>query len=423
MDLKSTFKSNLWRNPDFLKFWFGDTVTQFTGQITALVLPTIAILTLEVTDFELGILNALGFIAFPIFALFVGVFIDRVKRKPVMVTANIIRLITLATIPVAFVLGILNLYQLYAVALTMGTCAVFFDVGYQSYLPSLVKKEEVIDGNQKLQASVSAAQVIGPSVASGLMGLVGAALSAVADVAGFFISVLTLVWIRKQENEPKRFTAIGQRRFFREMKEGIKVVTSNNLLWTQAGCTAIMNLGSNIFGVAILLYAYRVLGISEGIIGIAFSIGALGFVLGVFASPFITRKLGFGRAIALSTLVSFGLLISLLAGGGYAVIVIGIAYFISNLGIPIYNINMVSLRQIITPNKLQGRMNATMRTIVWGTIPVGSFLGGIFSSNLGLVPTLIIGSVVSGSAILWIVLGPVFRLQKCPEPLVEEAEE
>ncbi|HLN45147.1 MAG TPA: hypothetical protein VK209_05520, partial [Candidatus Sulfotelmatobacter sp.] len=218
----------------------------------------------------------------------------------------------------------------------------------------------------------------------------------------------------------KQFTAIGQRHFFKEMKEGIKVVSCNKLLWTQAGCTAIMNLGSNIFGVAILLYAYRVLGISEGIIGVAFSIGALGFVLGVFASPFITKKLGFGRAIALSTLVSLGLLISLLAGGDYSVIIIGIGYFIANFGIPVYNINMVSLRQIITSNKLQGRMNATMRTIVWGTIPVGSFLGGIFSSSLGLIPTLIIGSVVSSSAVLWIVLGPVFRLQECPEPLIEE---
>jgi predicted MFS family arabinose efflux permease len=142
--------------------------------------------------------------------------------------------------------------------------------------------------------------------------------------------------------------------------------------------------------------------------------------LGVFASTKITKKLGFGRAIAFSTLVNFGLLISLLAGQEYAVVVIGIAYFVANLGNPIYNINMVSLRQIITPNKLQGRMNATMRTIVWGTIPVGSFLGGVFSSSFGLIPTLVIGSVVAGSAVFWIALGPVFRLRECPQPLQEE---
>ncbi len=180
------------------------------------------------------------------------------------------------------------------------------------------------------------------------------------------------------------------------------------------------NLGSNVFGVAILLYAYRVLGISEGIIGVAFSIGAVGFVVGVLASSAITARLGFGRAIALSSMASFGLLIVLLAGGGYPVIVIGIAFFISNLGNPIYNINMVSLRQIITPNRLQGRMNATMRTIVWGTIPVGAFLGGVLCSIVGLVPTIVIGSVISGSAALWVILGPIIRLQACPEPILEE---
>ncbi len=403
-----------------MKFWFGDTVTQFTGQVTILVLPTIAILTLDVTDFELGVLNALGFIAFPMFALFVGVFIDRVKRKPVMVASNVIRLLTLLTVPVAFLLGVLNLYQLYAVSFIMGICAVFFDVSYQSYLPSLVKKDDVVEGNQKLEASRSAAQVVGPSVASGLMGLVGAALSAVADVVGFFVSVLSLVWIKKVELVSKRVNSKEAGHFFEEMKEGIKAITCNRLLWTQAGSTATANLGFNIFGVAILLYAYRVLGISEGIIGIAFSIGAIGYVLGVLASTKITKKLGFGKAIAFSTLVNFGLLISLLAGQGYAVVVIGIAYFVANLGNPIYNINMVSLRQIITPNKLQGRMNATMRTIVWGTIPVGSFLGGVFSSIFGLIPTLVIGSAVAGSAVFWVSLGPIFRLRECPQPLQEE---
>jgi predicted MFS family arabinose efflux permease len=203
------------------------------------------------------------------------------------------------------------------------------------------------------------------------------------------------------------------------MKEGIKVVTGNSLLWTQAGCTAMANLGSNIFGVAILLYAYRVLGISEGIIGVALSIGAVGFIVGVLASSSVTKRLGFGRAIAVSSLAGFGLLIVLLAGGGYSVLVIGVAYFVSQVGNPIYNINMVSLRQIITPNRLQGRMNATMRTIVWGTIPVGSFLGGVLCSSLGLVPTLVIGSVVSGCAGLWVILGPISKLQNQPEPFQE----
>ncbi len=420
--MKLPIKGNLWHHNDFVKFWVGDTVTQFTGQVTTLVLPTIAILTLDASSFQLGILNALGFIAFPTLGLFAGVLLDRMRRKPVMILMNVVRLVTLASVPVVFFLGELTLYQLYAVAFVLGTCMLFFDVGYQSYLPSLVEKEDVVEGNQKLQASASAAQVFGPSVASALMGLVGAALSAVADVIGFFVSAIALTFIRKPELSPKRHPIEKQSHFFTEMKEGIKVVTCNKLLWTQAGCTAMTNLGTNIFGVAVLLYAYRVLGISESIIGIAFSIGAVGFVLGVLVSGRVSRKLGFGRAIALACVANFGLLIALLAGFGYAVVLIGLAYFVSEVGLPIYNINMVSLRQVITPNRLQGRMNATMRTIVWGTIPLGSFLGGVFSAVFGLVPTLLIGAVVAGCAVLWVILGPIARLRECPPPVSEENE-
>jgi len=410
------FKGNLWRHREFLKFWIGDTVTQFTGQISGLALPTVAILTLGVTGFQLGVLNALGFIAFPTLGLFVGVWMDRMKRKPVMVVANLIQVLTLASVPVAFLLGVLSLYQLYAVSLIMGTTTLFFDVAYQSYLPSLVNKEDVVEGNQKLQTSASGASVIGPSVASGLMQLVGAAESVTVDAVGTLVAMFALVAIRKPESRPEGSKPESERHFFSEMREGIKVVTGNKLLWTQAGCTATWNLGSNVFYVVILLYAYRTLGISKGLIGLAFSIGAVGFLIGVLISTWVTRKLGLGRAIALSVASNFGMLIVLLASGSLAVLVIGAAYFVGSIGVPIYNINQVSLRQIITPNRLQGRMNATMRTIVWGTIPVGSLLGGVLSSTVGIVPTLVIGCFVSGGAFFWIVLGPIVRLKKQPEP-------
>ena len=410
------FNGNLWHHRDFLKFWIGDTFTQFTGQITDLALPTVAVLTLQVTAFQLGILNALGFIAFPTLGLFVGVWMDRIRRRPVMIVVNLVEVATLATVPAAFVLGVLGLYQLYAVALIMGTCILFFDVAYQSYLPSLVNRDDVVEGNQKLQTSASAAQVVGPSVASALMQLFGAALSVVADAFGTLVAVLMLTSIRKPEPKPERDSADGQGHLLAEIREGIRLIAGNKLLWTQAGCTGTSNFGSNIFFVAILLYAYRTLGISKGVIGIAFSMGAVGFLVGVLISSAVTKRLGLGRAIALSSAGSFGLLIVLLANGSFAVLIIGAALFVSSLGNPIYNINQVSLRQIITPNRLQGRMNATMRTIVWGTIPAGSFLGGIFSTSFGIIPTLVIGSVISGASFLWIALGPIFKLRKQPEP-------
>ena len=414
-----SLNGKLWKHGDFLKFWTGDTITQFTGQISGLALPTIAILSLQVTGFQLGVLNALGFIAFPTLGLFVGVWMDRMKRKPVMIVANLVQVATLASVPAAFVFGVLGLYQLYLVSLIMGTSTLFFDVAYQSYLPTLVDREDVVEGNQKLQTSASAAQVIGPAVASGLMQLLGAALSVTGDAFGTLAAVFTLTAIRKPEPPPQAKEGGAERHFFEEMREGIRVVTGNKLLWTQAGCTATWNLGSNIFSVAVLLYAYRVLGISKGVIGIAFSIGAVGFLLGVLFSSSITEKLGLGRAIALSTAGSFGQLVVLLASRGFAVFVLGAASFIGSFGVPIYNINQVSLRQIITPNRLQGRMNATMRTIVWGTIPVGALAGGYLVTSIGIASALVVGILISGGSFLWIVLGPIVRLKKQPEPVKE----
>jgi MFS family permease len=401
----------LWHHSDFLKLWAGDTVTQFTGQVTSLALPTLAILTLDVTGLQLGILAALGFVAFPTLGLFAGVWMDRVRRKRAMIIVNIVRLMTLATVPAAYLLNTLTLYQLYTVSFIMGLCTLFFDVAYQSYLPSLVKREDIVEGNQKLQVSASAGQVFGPSIASVLMGFFGAALSIIIDVMGFLVSVLTLSAIRKPEPKP----TLIKRDFFAEMKEGLKVVTGNKLLWTQAGCTGTTNLGSSMFGVAILLYAYRVLGISKSTIGFAFSIGAIGFLLGVLISTNMTKRLGLGRTIALSTMMNFGFLLCLLPLGNLSIIAIGIGLFVTNIGVPIYNINQVSLRQIITPQRLQGRMNATMRTIVWGTIPLGSFIGGALTTLIGIIPTLILSAILSGMAFLWIVLGPIISLQKQPE--------
>ena len=412
-------KGSLWSHRDFLKFWVGDTVTQFTGQITDLALPTVAILTIQVTAFQLGVINALGFIAFPTLGLLVGVWMDRIRRKRVMIAVNLIEVATLATVPAAYLLGILGLYQLYAVSLVMGTCTLFFDVAYQSYLPSLVDKDDVVEGNQKLQVSASAAQVIGPSVASVMMQLIGAALSITADAFGTLIAALTLILIRKPESKPQNNTPDGERHFFAEMKEGIEAIARNAFLWTQAGCTGTYNLGSNIFSVALLLYAYRILGISKGVIGIIFSIGAVGFLVGALISSSLTERLGLGRTIALASACGFGLLLAPVARGSLAVLVMGAAFFIAGLGTPIYNINQVSLRQVITPNRLQGRMNATMRTIVWGTIPIGSLLGGILSTGLGILPTLIVGGLVAGGSFLWIALGPTFGLKKQPESIEE----
>lgn len=414
------FKGNLWHHKEFLKFWTGDTITQFTGQISGLALSVLAVQILNVTDFEVGLLNALGFIAFPTLGLFVGVWMDRMKRKRVMIVMDMIQVATLASVPTFFAISHAlflkyGLYLLYTVSFMMGLTTLFFDIAYHSYLPSLVNKEDVVEGNQQLQTSASSAAVVGPSVASGLMAIIDAALTVAVDAIGTLAGAFALLLIRKPE--PTQTSVGNETHFFAEMKEGIKVVTGNKLLWTQAGCTATLNFGLNIFSVALILFALRSLDISKGLIGIAFTIGAVGFFVGAMISTALTERLGVGRTIALCVALTFGLLIALLANHSDAVFVIGVAYFISNLGVVAYNVNQVSLRQIITPNRLQGRMNATMRTIAWCTIPAGSLIGGILCTSFGIVPAGIIGVIVTGGGVLWIVLGPIFKLSKQPEPV------
>ncbi len=327
-----------------------------------------------------------------------------------MVVCNFGRMAVLASIPVAFVFHVLTLYQLYAVAALNGTFTVFFDVAYQSYLPVLVERSDLIEGNQKLQTSQAAASVFGPPLAGFIITLFGAARSIIVDAAGYLVSAFSLTSIKKREEKPERRSRLGaggeeevvkgegkrakRSTFFSEMKEGILVVTKNPILSRIAGCTGTSNLGSSIFGAVYLLFAYNVLHLSPFLVGVIGAPGGLAFVIGVIAVGWISRKLGVGRTLLFSTATSFAFLGFPLAMLGQPVVVLATLTFIASFGTPIYNIVQVSLRQAITPDIVQGRMNATMRTIVWGTLPAGSLIGGALGTYLGVVLKNSIGSAI-----------------------------
>ncbi len=222
--MKLPLKGRLWRHPDFIKLWSGETVSQFGTQVTQLALPTVAILLLHAGPFEVGLLAALEFLAFPILGLVAGVWADRLRRRPIMIVADLGRMLALGSIPLAFILNALSLYQLYAVAVITGVFTVFFDVAYQSYLPALVERSNLIEGNTKLEVTRSAAQVAGPAVAGFLIQLVGGARAILVDAISFLISALALMAIRKPEPEPKPSMAEGKAGFFQEMGEGLSVV-------------------------------------------------------------------------------------------------------------------------------------------------------------------------------------------------------
>jgi len=410
---------NLWTHRNFRRLWFSDTVSQFGNTFTGLALPSIAILTFHAAPFQMGILLAVGFVPYPALGLFVGVWADRYRRRRIMIVSNLGRMLTLGSIPLSFLLGIFSFLQIFIVAFVNGVLSVFFDTAYQAYLPVLVDRKDLIEGNQKLQMSASAAQVSGPGIAGFVYDAIGGALTIAFDALGYLASTLSLISINKQEDKKEPNLNDPPPDFFGEMKEGIHVLTDNPILKRIAGSTATSNLGTNMLGAVFLIFAYDHLHFSPGTVGLIGTIGALGFVAGVLLTGRITARLGVGVSLAVTSGSGFLALATPLAQYGYPFLVLATVGFFSSVMVPLYNINQVSLRQAITPNRVQGRMNATMRTIVWGTIPAGSIIGGVLGGTIGVVNTLYAGAFVGGLATLWILLGPVVKIRKQPEPVAD----
>ena len=413
------FQPKLWKDGEFLKLWWGQFISEAGSQVSTLALPTVAILVLAATPFQVGLLEASGFLAFPVLGLIAGVWVDRLRRRPVLIVCDILRLLALGSVPVAFLLHVLTIEQLYIVALLVGVGTVFFDVAYQSYLPALISRGDLIEGNSKLQVTGSVAQMAGPALAGLLIQLVGAARAVFVDASSFLISVLSLWWIRRPEPAPRPSSATGRSGFFAEMSEGIRFVLGNATISRIAGCTSTSNLGGNIFFAVYLIYAYRVLHLTPGVIGLIFAAGAVGGLVGALIASWVPARIGLGPTLFFSIMLGpLSMILVPIAQLGFAIPLLIASQFIGSFINPVYNINQVSLRQAITPDRVQGRMNATVRTIIWGTIPVGAFIGGLIGTVYGLLPAIYTGIAVSALSGLWILSGPI-RLKVQPEPVAD----
>ncbi|HEY8291581.1 MAG TPA: MFS transporter, partial [Thermomicrobiales bacterium] len=416
LDEPKTRFTGLWRHANFLRLWTGQTISQFGSQITLLALPLAAALTLHATPAEMGILSAAETAPFLLVGLFAGVWVDRLHRRPILLITDFARGVLLLAIPLAALLGALTIGLLYAVAFLVGILTVFFDVAYQSFLPALVGRAQLVEGNSKLEVSRSAAQIAGPGAAGGLVQLVTAPIAIVVDAASFFISALFLVFVRVPEPAPA--PRIAGRSIWREIGEGLRVVVHNPLLRAIAGSTATSNLGGNIAQAILILYLTRPLGLGAGVIGVIFATGSVGFLCAALLAERIAGRFGLGPAIVGSIAVgALGALLIPIAQrpAGFAIPLLIASQFILGGSGTVYNINQVSLRQAITPDHLLGRMNATMRFIVWGTLPIGALIGGVLGGAIGLRPTLIVGAVIQSGAFLWTYFSPVRALREQPE--------
>jgi MFS family permease len=333
-----------------------------------------------------------------------------------MIACDVARLVIIGAVPVAWAAGVLALWQLYVVAITAGVCTVFFDVAYQSYLPSLLAAEQLVDANGKLQATAAVAQLTGPGIGGGLVGAFGAASAMTTDAISYAVSVVSLLGIREREPDVERARSDAPLRQLRgEIAEGLGFVVRHPILRKVVACTGTANLFGSAATAVTVVFMIRVLHVAPGYTGLLFAGGAVGGIIGGVLAGRLARRIGSARIIWVSILV-FGLpgFIPALAEPGWRVIAVPAGFAIEFFSGVVYNVAQVSYRQAICPPQLLGRMNAATRWIVWGTLPLGGVIGGFLGTEIGIRPTMWIGLIGSWAAGWFVFFSPLRTMRDVP---------
>ncbi|WP_240776827.1 MFS transporter [Nonomuraea basaltis] len=404
---------NLLRDHDFRGLFLADSASQVGTQILVLALPLVAVSALRVSAFEVGALAACQTLAFVVIGLPAGAVVDRLRKRVVMVVSDWARAAALVSVPVAWWLDALTIYQLYAVALVLGVFTVLFDVAYQSYLPHLVERERLVEGNSALEVVRTVAQLGGPSAGGYLIQLLSAPFALIATVAGFAWSALCLATIRSREARQEARRAP----LAKEIGEGVRFVLGHRLLRRIVGCTATANLFASMAQPMILLLLARELGLGAGAIGLLMAAGGLGGLIGALVTARLGRLLGQGPAMWLAIAVPAPLMFVLpWLEVDWRLALFALQELAVGAGAVVYNVTQLSFRQAITPEPLLGRMNATVRFVVWGTIPLGGLLGGVLGETIGIRNTLLVAACGSCLAFLWVIISPMRTMRELPVP-------
>ncbi|MEA2526323.1 MAG: hypothetical protein QOF73_3550 [Thermomicrobiales bacterium] len=407
--------TRLWHHPEFVKLWAAQTVSAFGDQITLLALPLLAVTTLGASAGQMGLLRAAETGPILVVGLFAGVWIDRLRRRPILIAADLGRGALLLAIPVAAWIDVLRIELLYVVGILIGTLSVFFEVARQSYVTAVVRRDQLVDANSKLMVSASGAEVAGPGIAGALVQFLGAPITLLFDAVSFAVSGALIGRIRSSEPAPT--PRLQGSNVWREMHGGLRQVVRDPILRTLAGATASGNIFESARSAVLVLYMSEDLGLKPGAIGLVFAAGSVGFFLGAFLPAWTARRFGLGRAItgAMVVLWLSEFLYPLAAGPNRVVVPLLVAaLFLGGLAGPSYDVNQFSLRQAITPDALLGRVNASMRVVIRGAVPIGALLGGLIGELFGLRAVMLFGTLGGLSSLLWLWRSPIPTLQTIP---------
>jgi MFS family permease len=408
----------LWTNTDFLKFWAGETVSLFGAQVSILGLPLAAILVLHAGPEQVGVLRALQLLPYLFLALLFGILADRRGRRPLMIIANGARAVLIGLVPILAAVHQLRISLLYVIALFVGAGAVLYDVCWQSYVPAIISdRQQMLEANSKLGTSSSAADVTGPGLTGALVQALTAPYALAANAVTYGLSVISLLTIRTREtvlNVPSE-----QRNLFQSAREGLSWVFGNRYLRALALLGGSYNFFFTFIETDFLVYATRSLSMRPSAIGLVLSIGGIGGLIGAMLGSILSNRFGVGVVYSAGVLVGFAapILIPLASGPRLAVLAtLSCSFFLTGIGIGSANVIVLSLRQSITPPQLMGRMNATMRMLVYGLAAPGSITGGLLADSLGLRAALWVAGICSILAVAPLFRSGIPRLKVLPGP-------
>ncbi len=404
-------KRSFFINRNFGLLWSGQTISEFGSRITREGLPLAANLVLRATPVQMGLLAATGALPVLLVSLFAGVWVDRLRRRPLLIVADLARAVLLLSIPLVAVLRLLRIEQLYLVAALVGILTVLFEVANQSFLPGLVAYEQIVEANSKLRASSSLAEIGGPALAGVLVQAITAPLAILFDALSFLVSALFAAFIRAPEAQP---APVQERQnLWREMQTGLRLLLGNPVLRAITLSTGTSNFFGGAFAALYGLFLIRELAVTPALYGVLVTFGGIGAFVGAFAASRFVRRIGLGRTL-LGAMVLSGAasLLTPLAGGPREVTIAMLmaSQLVGDFGREIYSINAVSLRQSIIPNHLLGRVNASVQFLSEGIWPLGAILAGLLSETIGMRYTLLIGAGLGFLlSSVWLLFSPLRR--------------
>jgi MFS family permease len=408
--------TGLWRNPDFMKLWAGQTVSEFGSRITRDALPLVAVITLAATPTQMAILTAISSLPVLLFGLAAGVIVDRVRRRPIMIAADLTRLILLLSIPAAAVTGTLRIELLYLVAAVTGLLALVFEVAYRAVLPTLLPRRDLLEGNTKLATTDSLAEIGGPAIAGLLVQWISAPLAVIFDALSYLVSAVSFSLIRAPEPPPE--PSANDQNAWRDMLDGWRFLLSDPLLRPLLLRGAMAGFFGNFIGPLYALFAVRTLGLSPAQLGFVIASGGIGALMGALLADRLPRRFPLNVTLIGSLAVGSALhLLIPLAGGSVivAMLMLIVGQIAGDAAMTVYHINELSLRQAITPDRMLGRVNASIGFLVGGVAPLGALVGGTLADVTSPRAMLFVAAFGIMLAAGWVIVSPVRRLHTHPQ--------